>query len=261
MGWDKRTAIHLPSAFYDVAGFRAGKCMLQAPELSGLGDVAGKQLLHLQCHFGLDTLSWARRGATVTGLDFSTAAVHAARELARETGINNAAFVAANVYDAIGHPELEVRFPDRADIVFTSYGTIGWLPDLTGWAKVIAHYLKPGGVFFIADFHPVFWMFNDARTELVYSYFNHEVIVEKTESTYADRSTPMQVEEYSWNHPFSDIFQALLAAGIQIDAFTELPYSPVPCFSGTEQRDDGNWYFPNWKERIPIMYTIRGTKR
>lgn len=259
-GWDLRTHAHLQTSFYDLAGFKAGKCMLNAPELSGVGDVQGKSMLHLQCHFGLDTLSWARRGATVTGLDFSGAAIDAARSIAQETGFTDALFVQSNVYDAIQHPELEARFPTGADIVFTSYGTIGWLPDLTRWAKVIAHFLKPGATFFMADFHPVFWMFDNAREKLIYSYFNTELIHEVTQGTYADRNADIQVDEYSWNHPTSEILQALIDAGLQLQEFKEYPYSPVSCFPEFEQGDDGNWYHPAWNKRIPVMYTIRATK-
>jgi SAM-dependent methyltransferase len=259
-GWDLRTAAHLNSAFYDVAGFKAGKCTLYPPELLGLGEVKGKSMLHLQCHFGLDTLSWARRGALVTGLDFSASAIDAARAIAHETGISDAVFVQANVYDALQQPTLQARFPTGADIVFTSYGTIGWLPDLNRWAQVVAHFLKPGGIFFMADFHPVFWMFDNDLEKLVYPYFNTELIHEVTQGTYADRHANLQVDEYSWNHPISEILQALLAAGLQLEQFTEHPYSPAPCFTSFEQAADGFWYHPAWNKRIPVMYTIRAIK-
>lgn len=259
-GWDLRTHAHLHTPFYDLAGFKAGKCMLNTPELAGVGDVQGKSLLHLQCHFGLDTLSWARRGAQVTGLDFSLAAIEAARSIAQEVGLHEALFVQSNVYDAINHAALDARFPTGADVVFTSYGTIGWLPDLTRWAKVIAHFLKPGGMFFMADFHPVFWMFDDRRERLAYSYFNTEIIHETMQGTYADRDAAIQIDEYSWNHPIGEILQALLDAGLQLQQFTEHPYSPVPCFTEFEQGEDGFWYHPTWNKRIPVMYTIRAIK-
>ena len=148
--WNKRTAVHKDSAFYDLDAFKKGRSSLNAIELEGLGDVSGRSLLHLQCHFGMDTLSWQRLGAQCVGVDLSDEAIKLAREINTELGLD-ARFVCCNVYDLPEH--LDGSF----DIVFTSYGTIGWLPDLDKWAAVVARYLTPGGVFYIADFHPVLW--------------------------------------------------------------------------------------------------------
>src|SRR5438067_5957834 len=162
--WDAWAAINAASANYDVAGFKAGKLSLNRIEREELGDVAGKSLLHLQCHFGLDSLSWARLGAAVTGVDFSDKAIALARSLSEETGIP-ATFVQSNIYD------LADNLTGQFDIVFTSYGVLWWLPDLAGWAKVVSHFLKPGGTFLLVEAHPIASMFDpDDPSELKVKY-------------------------------------------------------------------------------------------
>ena len=143
--WNQRTAVHKDSSFYNLAGFKSGENVLTPIELSELGDVKEKTMLHLQCHFGMDSLNWARLGADVTGVDLSDIAIKEAKQLNDELGMN-AKFVCCNVYDTSEYVK------EQFDIVFTSYGTIGWLPDLQPWAKMIAERLKPGGVFYMADF-------------------------------------------------------------------------------------------------------------
>ena len=166
--WDAWTPFHVASAFYDVDGFKAGRKELGPIELAGVGDVRGRSLLHLQCHFGLDTLAWAGRGAIVTGVDFSEPAIVAARALAAELGID-ARFVVSDVY------ALPDRLAGEYDIVFTSHGVLSWLPDLAGWARVVARFLKPGGAFFVVDTHPFAYVFDDERTDselrVRYPYF------------------------------------------------------------------------------------------
>lgn len=152
--WNQRTELHVTSAFYDVPGFINGASSLKDIELQLLGDVTGKTILHLQCHFGQDTLSLARLGATVTGIDLSDKAIEAARELAQKVQ-QDATFICCDLYD------LPNYLDEQFDIVFTTYGTIGWLPDLDKWAKIVSRYLKPGGQFVFVEFHPVAWMFDD----------------------------------------------------------------------------------------------------
>ncbi|MGH8056587.1 MAG: class I SAM-dependent methyltransferase [Candidatus Entotheonellia bacterium] len=154
--WDIWTPYHVTSPFYNVAGFKAGRDSLDPITLAGPGDVRGKSLLHLQCHFGLDTLSWARRGATVTGVDFSEEAITTARALATELHLH-ATFLQSNLYDLPQH------LTGHFDVVFTSYGVLGWLPELEGWAQVIAHFLKPGGIFYIVEAHPFALLFDERR--------------------------------------------------------------------------------------------------
>lgn len=162
--WDAWTPIHERSAFYDVDAFRAGQLTLNSIEREQLEDVTGKQLLHLQCHFGLDTLSWARLGAEVTGVDFSERAIALARRLASEAGIP-ATFVCTNVYD------LPLTWAARFDLAYASYGAIPWLPDLTAWARVIARSLRMGGSFHVIEFHPLVGMLDEDGHTLKYPYF------------------------------------------------------------------------------------------
>lgn len=252
-GWNKRTDIHKASAFYNVEAFKKGASSLNTIELEEVGDVNGKSLLHLQCHFGMDTLSWARAGANVTGVDISDTAIALAKEMNTELQLNGR-FVCCNVYDTAAH------VAEQFDIVFTSYGTIGWLPDLTPWANMIAQKLKPGGFFYIADFHPTLWMLDDNMKKLTYSYFNDEVIVTEQKGTYTDRDAPIEYKEYGWNHPFSELFTALINAGLQIEFLHEFPYSPYNCFANLEQGSDGMWRFKTMDNRFPMMYTIKAIK-
>jgi SAM-dependent methyltransferase len=215
--WNERTVVHKDSAFYDVPAFKAGAISLQPLELAEVGDVKGKTLLHLQCHFGLDTLSWARLGATVTGIDLSDKAIAAAKNLSADLNIN-AEFVCCNVYD------LSQKLSKKFDIVFTSYGVVGWLPDLDKWASVIAHFLKPGGTFHLFEFHPVVWMFDDDFKYIKYSYHNAETIVENKTGTYTDRNADIAYTEYSWNHSLSEVLNALISKGLQIQHLNEFPY-------------------------------------
>jgi SAM-dependent methyltransferase len=252
--WNLRTNIHAESEFYDLAAWKAGANSLKSIELDALGNVAGRSLLHLQCHFGQDTLSWGRMGASVTGCDISEEAIQLARQLAVADGQPDAQFVCANVFDLRAH--LEGQF----DIVFTSYGTIGWLPDLEPWAAVIAHFLKPGGVFFIADFHPVVWMFNDDFTQLTYPYLKGEVIATEQTYTYTGDQLPRNITEYGWNHGIGEILTALSTAGLHLDWMREYSYSPYDCFANTVRGDDGNFRIKGLEDIIPMVYAIHCTR-
>lgn len=260
--WNKRTAVHKDSTFYDLASFKNGTSSLTKIELEELGDVKGKRLLHLQCHFGMDSMSWAREGAMVTGVDLSDKAIDLAREIAAELNIP-ADFICANVYDlkdASKVPSLEGS-KEAFDIVFTSYGTIGWLPDLDIWADTISHFLRPGGTFYIADFHPVLWMMDENFTHIKYDYFNTGTITEEISGTYTDRSAPIRSTEHGWNHPFSEIFNALIKQGLVIQQFNEFPYSPYNCFNNMEQSADKMWRIKGMEEKMPMMYSIKAIKR
>ncbi|MEO6611624.1 MAG: class I SAM-dependent methyltransferase [Chitinophagaceae bacterium] len=263
--WNQRTAVHKDSSFYNLEGFKKGETVLTSVELKELGDVKGKKMLHLQCHFGMDSLDWARRGAEVTGVDLSDAAIKEARQLNDESGMN-AKFICCNVYDlhpqhtrSSATPSLE-GLGEVFDIVFTSYGVVGWLPDLEKWAEIISYSLKPGGIFYIAEFHPVVWMFDDGFTHIKYFYENRELIVTENYGTYTDRQADIKGKEYSWNHSISEVLNALIKAGLQIEFFNEFMHSPYPCFSNTVQGDDGNWYIKGMEGKIPMMYSIRAFK-
>ncbi len=248
--WNRRVAVHLQSAFYDVSGFKAGRSALTPIETEALGSVEGKSLLHLQCHFGLDTLSWARLGAHVTGVDFSEDAIHAARELALETGLP-ARFICCNVYDLPQH--LDEQF----DIVFTSFGAIVWLPDLVRWAAVVRRYLKPGGTFFLAEFHPTLYLFDFDSGQVAYDYFNTGVYQEKLEATYADPATQIGGVEYFWNHAISEVIEPLLGEGMQLLSLKEYAWSPYDCFPNMEQIEPGRYVWNKTGRCIPHVYSLK----
>ncbi len=250
--WDQNTEVHLESAFYDLPGFRNGKSALNPIELKLLGEVAGKKILHLQCHFGQDTLSLARMGAEVTGVDLSEKAILAARSLAEELQLS-ARFIQSDVF------QLDQVLDENFDIVFTSYGVIGWLPELRSWARIIDHFLKPEGKLIFVEFHPVVWLFDDHFEKIVYSYFNIGPIVEETEGTYADRSAPVTSTSYSWSHTFADIFSALLDRGLRITHFEEYDYSPYNCFNNTVKVENG-YQIEGLEGKLPMVFSMVADK-
>lgn len=251
--WNERTTHHVGSGFYDVEDFVAGADPLNAIELALLGAVKGKRLLHLQCHFGMDTIALARRGAIVTGLDLSDRSVAAARDLATRCGVQ-AEFIEGNVL--VRNDALAGRF----DIVFTSYGTIGWLPDLKSWAANIAAYLVPGGSFVMAEFHPVLWMWDNDFGQIAYSYFNRSVIEENETGTYADRNAPVDLPSYSWNHPLADVLGSLIGAGLRIETVEEFDRSPYDCFRNCVPAGDGNFFIRGFEGKMPMVYAIKAIK-
>jgi SAM-dependent methyltransferase len=251
--WNARVPHHLISRMYDLDGFVAGRNSLTALERELLGAVAGKEVLHLQCHFGQDTLSLARMGARVTGLDISDAALDEARKLAERCGLQ-ATWVESNVITP--QPELDGRF----DVVYTSYGTIGWLPDLAPWAANIRRYLKPGGKLVFVEFHPTVWMFDNDFTHVQYSYFNRETILEEEEGTYADRGAAIKLPSYSWNHDLGEVLTALLNEGLRLERFTEEDGSPHDCFANTVQGADGLYRIKGMEGKLPMVYGLRAVK-
>jgi ubiquinone/menaquinone biosynthesis C-methylase UbiE len=255
--WDHWTELHDKSEFYDVAGFKAGKLTLHDIEKEELADVAGKSLLHLQCHFGLDTLSWARLGASVTGIDFSEKAIARAKSLSQETGIP-ATFVRSNVYDLPGN--LSGQF----DIVFTSYGVLCWLPDIEMWAKVVSHFLKPGGTFLLVEFHPIASVFDvDASGELkvMYPYFSRPLpMMSEVQGSYAASDPDYHGVEYGWNHSMGEYVTSLIAAGLRIESLREYPMANWRMFPLMEQGADGWWRLPGEMGEIPLMFSLKATK-
>jgi 2-polyprenyl-3-methyl-5-hydroxy-6-metoxy-1,4-benzoquinol methylase len=227
--WNAKVRFHLRSAFYDVAGFKAGANSLTEIELAELPDLKGKNLLHLQCHFGQDTLSLARLGATVTGVDFSEEAITAAQELSDELHIP-ARFLNANIYD------LERSLDEKFEVVFTSYGAIPWLPDLNRWARLVSKYLEKGGIFLIAEFHPLLYLLNFDNGKIEYNYFKTEKPYEEiVAATYADSDAEIHETEYFWNHSFEEIIMSLVNAGLTLELFKEYDYSPFNCFSNMKE--------------------------
>ena len=257
--WNEWTDIHEKSELYDVQSFKAGKIRLHQIERDELGDVSGKSLLHLQCHFGLNTLSWARLGAKVTGVDFSEKSIALARSLADELSID-ARFVLSDI------EKLRDNLTGQFDIVFTSYGVLPWLPDLNRWAEIIAHFLTPGGIFYMAEFHPVSWIFDDspAASELriIVPYFGDTRPVEwKVEGSYADRGAEVkQPVSYEWTHTIGDVINALIGAGLRIDFFHEFPYTVYQQFPFAEKCPDGFWRLKEKPSSIPLVFSVKATK-
>lgn len=248
--WDQRVAVHFKSDFYNVEGFKKGQSSLTEIERDELGDVAGKTLLHLQCHFGQDTLSWARKGAIVTGVDFSPKAIATAKKLSGELDIP-ASFIEANVYDL---PDL---LDEQFDIVFTSFGSIVWLPDLARWAAVVAGFLKPGGNFYIAEFHPTLYLFDFETGKVSYDYFNAGVYKENIERTYTGSDETMVGEEFFWNHDLSEVISSLLKEGLQLVEFKEFPFSPYKCFPNMEEKGPGRYVWAKPGHELPHVYSLK----
>lgn len=248
--WDARVPVHVGSSFYDVAGFLEGKSSLTEIELPLLGDLRGKNLLHLQCHFGMDTLSLVRLGARATGIDFSAPAIEEARNLAAKAGLR-ARFIEANVYDAAS------KILEPADVLFTSYGVLGWLPDLERWAKVAAACLKPRGTLVLAEFHPVVWMYDDDFRLPAYGYFKGEAIQEVSEGSYADKSAPLKLPSISWNYSLSELMMALLGAGFRITHFQEYDFSPFPIFNQNQQVAERRWQVASLEGKLPLCFSIK----
>jgi SAM-dependent methyltransferase len=258
--WDERVPIHVGSTFYDVEGFRAGGSSLRPFEIEEVGDVAGKRLVHLQCHFGLDTLSWARAGASVIGLDFSPPAVEAGTKLAEEMGLD-ARFVCANLYDAG-----EALGGERFEIVYTGLGALNWLPDLPGWGSIVSELLEPGGMLYVAEFHPFTWVFADDTLDIEYGYFHDpegESFDDGEQGSYADMTIPTRNNAtVEWAHAMSDVVTAVLGAGLRIELLSEHDYTLFPRFNHLELDAEtlgaGVIYRqPEGTPRLPLMYSLR----
>ncbi|MCH2194467.1 class I SAM-dependent methyltransferase [Kordia sp.] len=253
--WNKKVAVHAKSEMYAMEDFKKGKSSLMKYELNSLPNIAGKSLLHLQCHFGQDTLSFARMGAKCTGIDLSDEAIKLAKSLNEELNLD-ATFHCCNVFDVNDH------VTDTFDIVFTSYGTIGWLPDLTKWATIIASRLKDDGTFYMAEFHPIVWMFDYLQTPPVlrYAYSQDEVIYEEYEGTYAeDGKTKIISKEYAWNHGLGDVISALINAGLTIEFLTEHDASPYDVLPDLVKNEEGMY---ETKDKLyPMIYELKATKK
>ena len=267
--WNAWTRIHERSAFYDVEGFKAGGTSLLPLELDELGPLVreGTTLLHLQCHFGLDTLSWARRGARVVGVDFSDEAVALARRLAAETGLDERAeFVCADVYDAGAH------LGGRAfDVVFVSWGALEWLPDLDAWARVVAAHLRPGGTLYVAEIHPFAYSLDEipGKHEVQVGYRllpdPARPDVEPVEGSYADAAADTRgLVSYGWAHSFSEITGSLSGAGLRLEHLREFPMSPAPFWDWMVRDDERWWWLPaadgGRRRDLPFSYSLRATR-
>lgn len=252
--WDGWTELHRASSFYDVEAFRAGGVSLKEIELEAVGSVADKSLLHLQCHFGMDTLSWARLGARVTGVDFSPRAIETARALAAEIGID-AEFRCADVCD------LPAQWSERFDIVFTSWGVLPWLPDLRPWAAGIARVLRPGGSFHLVEFHPFATMLADDGRTLRYPYFHSPEPVESSvRGSYAEPEADFTHRSYEWAHSLSDLHTVLGEASLHITAFREYAYTPHGAYPYLEEYEPGRWRIRDAEVDMPLTFSIHARR-
>ena len=252
--WNQMAVIHAASRGYRLAEFKAGENVLKPIELREVDDVRGKSMLHLQCHFGLDTMSWARLGANVTGLDFSDQAIALARSISAELKIP-ARFLQSNIYDA---PD---ALHEQFDIVFTSYGALCWLPDLTRWAQIAAHFVKPGGFFYIAEFHPLTQMSDNragtTKLEFEISYFHTAMREDPPGPDYSDQSKIVS-GTHQWMYRLGDVVSALAATGLRIEFLHEFAGCIYPHFPFMKRGDDGQWHIEG--DPIPTIFSIKATK-
>lgn len=256
--WDDWTELHAVSDFYDLPGFKAGKSSLRPIERAELTDVRGRTLLHVQCHFGIDTLSWARAGAIVTGVDFSPNAIALAQALSAELSIP-ATFVCSTVED------LPNVLRGQFEIVFASYGVLPWLSDLQRWASVIAHFLRPNGILYLVDDHPLMRTLSpqeDGNLVVANAYFFSEeptrIAARGSYAAPADDQAPLR-EWYIWNHSLGEILGAVIGAGLWIEFLHEFPFAMRAKFPGMERGDDGVWRRME-PPAIPLLFSLQARK-
>jgi SAM-dependent methyltransferase len=262
--WDERAPAHAAAPEYAVDQFVADPGFLSGVvrfDQSRLGDLRGLRGVHLQCHIGTDTLSLARLGAVMTGLDFSPAALEQARDLARRTG-SATEFVEADVYRAA-----DVLPAGGFDLVYTGIGALCWLPSVRRWAEVVAQLLRPGGRLFIREGHPVLWALQDARRDgllaIEHSYFEREEPLVWTEGgTYVTTEVKFQHNvSHEWNHGLGEIVSALLAEGMTITGLAEHDSAPWDALPGqTEQAGGGEYRLADRPWRLPQTYTLQAVK-
>lgn len=260
--WDDfaKAHFHTENDEYNVKSFLEGNTTLKQYELDEVGNVEGKSLLHLMCHFGLDTLSWAREGATVTGIDISGEGIRLAKLLAEQANLEGT-FIQSNLYD------LPNGLSEKYDIVYTSIGVLCWLNDIDKWGKIIAHFLKPGGFFYIAEIHPFALVF-DNETEgldelhIMYNYFHDAIPMRFEENgTYAVSNAKIENKvTYEWQHSLSDIINALLNAGLRIEFLNEYPFTVWKHFPFAALDKDGYYRLKNQKAEIPLLFTLKAIK-
>ena len=261
--WDEKVALHLGPRGYDLTSLRAGHGRFNAIEEAELWPVAGSRILHLQCHFGADSLKLVQRGATVVGLDFSAPAIDAARRLASELGLaDRASFVHADLYDA------PAAIPERAtfDMVYVTWGAIHWLPDICRWAQIVCDFLKPGGSLYLAEAHPGAMVFDDAavlpdgKPGYFAPYFSREPVVMEEAHDYIDETTTVaNATTYTWVHPLGAVISALLKAGMTLDWLHEHDAVTWHMFDVLVRGADRLWRWPD-KPWLPLAFSLRATR-
>ncbi len=255
--WNELTAVHASGEVYEMSDFKSGILQLDTLVRAEVGDVAGKSLLHLQCHFGMDTLMWARLGAQVTGIDLAGDAITLGRALSAELQLP-ATFVQSNIYDLPGN------LAGSFDVIYTSWGVLCWLPDLTRWGQIIAHFLKPGGFFYIAESHPMLNVFDNeddaTGLQVKHDYFN------KPEPNYwppgPDYASPTLLTHpsYEWMHSVGEIQNALIDAGLRIDFFYEHTVLCWQYFPFMVKGEDSWWRLPPSSPALPLSFSLKASK-
>lgn len=256
--WDERADAHAASEMYGFDRYRdpAHLSSIVRYDLPRLGNISGLRGVHLQCHIGTDTVSLARLGARMSGLDFSPASLAQARRLAGIAGAD-VDFREADVHDAV-----EVFGPGTFDLVFTGIGALCWLPDLTRWARVVAGLLKPGGQLFLRESHPML-MTLDESAQLHYPYFvTAEPVIEDDPGTYTGEDTVItNGVTHSWSHGFGELISALLAAGMRLTLFDEHDSVPWNALPGLMTEDaEGEWRLTDRPERLAASFTLRAVR-
>lgn len=258
--WDSRVDLHYGSEEYGINRFISDPGHLSGVvthDRDKLGDVTGKRLLHLQCHIGTDTISWARLGAEVTGVDLSPKSIEAARRLSEESR-TPASFVVSELYDS--HDVIDETF----DIVYTGVGAICWLPDIQEWARLVASFLEPGGVFYMREGHPMMWALDWEDTKelrVILPYFEtEEPDSDEEHETYAGEGEISSPLNYGWNHGIGETINALIQAGLRIDRVEEYDECEWQGLPQMVLEDDGLWRLPDHRERLPLMWSVLATK-
>jgi SAM-dependent methyltransferase len=263
--WEELAGHHPETDYYDVQGFLDGESTLDPIEPEELGDVEGTSLLHLQCHFGLDTLSWARHGAEVTGVDISTEAVETARELARKAGLEDRArFVQSDVYDLVDGSSIE---DEEFDVVYTSFGVLFWLPDLEAWADVVVQFVRDGGTFYLLDHHPFTNTLGEDSTaenlKIGYPYFRERISYDPTETGSYAGIEPEELEHgstHGWSHSIGEVVSALAGSGLRLEFLHEYPWSTFRAVDAMEERKHGRYVLPDLDRDLPFVFSLRASR-
>lgn len=252
--WNNVTAIHARSKLYDLPGFKKGKNSLFSIEKEEIENVKNKKLLHLMCHFGMDTLSWGRLGAEVTGVDIADKSIQLAKKLSKETGIPGT-FICSDVYD------LPKVLDKKFDIIFMSYGVLCWLSNLKKWVKVINHFLKPGGIFYISELHP-FTNVLSYDFKFNFNYFDKGPNIDDSSGTYADWNADIKGSTYLWSYTISDVINALIQEGLKIEYVHEFPFTMYDQFPGFMKLNKrGQYVLKNKEIQIPLLFSLKATKQ
>jgi SAM-dependent methyltransferase len=262
--WDERVGVHTGPRGYDLAPLRSGSGRLNGIEETELPPIDGKRVAHLQCHFGADSLKLAQRGAEVVGLDFSAPAIETARGLADELGLaDRARFVHADLYDALQ----AIPTPHQFDVVFVTWGAICWLPDIAGWAEIVAALLRPGGLLYLAEGHPTAYVFDDATCSadgmpgLFAPYFSREPVVDTEGQDYVDPGARLvNATIYNWIHPLGDIVTSLIASGMTLDWLHEHDAVPWRMFRILVKDASGLYRWPD-RPWLPLAFSLAATRR